>query len=577
MRAHETQPEPRSHRTRSDGAGLDRASVAVVCAAAAMLLAGLGQRDLWAPDEPRYAQVAQEVLHGSAERGPSAWLLLRLAGEAYTQKPPLYYWLAAAAGAPAGFVGEWAARLPSALAGIACVALTALLGRRLFPGSSAGPWAAALLLTVYRFGHLARRVQLDVLLTALELGALVLLWSMSRPGKARRGSVAGLHLLLGLALLTKGPVGLLPLAVAFAFLAWEGRASALRGAFPAWAFALSLGPVLLWLGAAVALAPPGFFGDAVVENLFGRFFSGTSHARPFYYYALQLPLDFLPWTLLWPAAWREARRVLAASERRDDPAEALAWRFLIAWVAVFLVFFTLSAGKRGLYLLPAFPALALMCGRTVDRALARRSEWPRWLRMAMLAAAGLVGGAGAWVAFAGGLEIEAAPGFGLPATFGAALASACGGALLLARLWPRAGPPALRRTVATVIGLGLVETAVWTLAYPAFDPEKSPRPVAEAALRATSGDAPIGVFDHRSMVGGLAYYAGRDAVDIPDARALGRFWRRGGGAVAVSRDKLDRLQPPGMAREVETVRSGRRAIAIVVPADRVPSTGDAAP
>ncbi|MGH0037683.1 MAG: phospholipid carrier-dependent glycosyltransferase [Myxococcota bacterium] len=564
------QTRPQNAERSTQWLGLDRASWAVVGAAAVMLLLGLGQRDLWAPDEPRYAQIADEVLQGEAERGAEAWLLLHLGGEPYTQKPPLYYWLAAGVGAPAGRVSEWAARLPSAVAGIACVALTALLGRRLFPGSLAGPWAAALLLTVFRFGHLARRVQLDVLLSTLELGALLVFWTMQGERRVCRRNLLLFHLCLGLALLTKGPVGLLPLAVAGATLAWDGRAAEIRRLLPAWGWALTLGPVLGWLAAAVALAPSGFFGDAVVENLVGRFFAGTSHARPFYYYAIQLPLDFMPWTLLWPAALLEARRVWSAptgdgagDATRD---EVRAWRFLAAWVGVFVVFFSLSAGKRGLYLLPAFPALALICGRTLDRAIARGTPWPPWIRFGLALAAAAVAAAGAAIAWRGGLELESAPGFALPSHFGAALGVVGLGALVLASGRVLALRPAVsRHALATLVAVGALESLVLTVAYPAFDAEKSPRPIAQAAVRATGDDAPIGVFDHRSMVGGLAYYAGRRTLAIPDAAALQRFWMEGGGAVVIGRTKLERIPPTVRMRQVDVLRSGRRAVAIVVP------------
>jgi 4-amino-4-deoxy-L-arabinose transferase-like glycosyltransferase len=170
-----------------------------LAAAALLLLFRLGATDLWAPDEPRYAQVAEELR--SLERGAEDLFLLRLNGKPYTQKPPLYYWLAAALGAPGGRVSETVARLPSALAGIAAVFATLRLGARML-GPSAGIWGALLLLSVYRFGHLARRVQLDVLLAALEVVALLAFWRLDRGLGGRRANAALLHGALGLAVLT---------------------------------------------------------------------------------------------------------------------------------------------------------------------------------------------------------------------------------------------------------------------------------------------------------------------------------------------------------------------------------------
>jgi len=285
-------------------------SFAVLAATAVLLLTGLGWLDADAPDEPRALQIAEELRSG--EHGARGLVLLHLNGEVYTQKPPLYYWLAAAAGAPAGRVSELAARLPSALAGICVVWLTLHLGTRML-GSGTGVLGAAILVTVYSFSHLARRVQFDVLLAAFELGALASFWWLDRGlGRLRRHQL-GLHLALGLAGLTKGPVGfLIPALTIAAYLLWERRPRDLARAFPLWGFALSLGPALLWIAVATALAPAGFASTAVGENVFGRFFAGTSHARPFYYYLWSFPQEFLPWTLAWPALYAVGRRQVFA-------------------------------------------------------------------------------------------------------------------------------------------------------------------------------------------------------------------------------------------------------------------------
>ena len=192
---------------------------AVIAIAAAVLLSGLGSVDASAPDEPRYLQVAEELR--SMEHGAGGLVLLHLNGEVYSQKPPLYYWLAALFGVPTHRVSELAARLPSALAGIALIWLTLHLGSRLFGGFT-GVLGAALLLSVFEFGHLARRVQLDVLLALFEMGALVAFWWLDRGLGSRRWQLTLMHGALGLALLTKGPVGfLIPFLTVLAYLVWS--------------------------------------------------------------------------------------------------------------------------------------------------------------------------------------------------------------------------------------------------------------------------------------------------------------------------------------------------------------------
>src|SRR5690606_31223143 len=246
------------------------ALAALLIAAAALLYgARLGAVGFWAPDEPRYGQIAEELRSG--RHGLAGLVLLRRDGEPYTRKPPLYFWLAAAAGAPGGRVTEAAARLPSALAGVALVALVLGFGRRLL-GARSALLGGALLLTGFELADNARRVQLDVLLALLETFALWAFWRIDETVRAGarvgRAHPAVLHAALGLAVLTKGPVGfLVPVLVASAYTAWERRPASLRAAFPPWGALLSIAPGLVWIAGAVALAPPGFFGEAVVENL----------------------------------------------------------------------------------------------------------------------------------------------------------------------------------------------------------------------------------------------------------------------------------------------------------------------
>jgi 4-amino-4-deoxy-L-arabinose transferase-like glycosyltransferase len=579
-----------------------RARIALLVGAAILLLPGLGRVDAWAPDEPRYLQVAEEMR--SLEHGATGLVLLHLGGRPYDQKPPLYFGLAALAGAPGGRVTEAAARLPSALAAIATVALTLLLGARLL-GGRVGLLGGALLTTVFVFANLARRIQLDPLLTLLETAALALFWRADRGLGRRRLQVAGLHLCLGLAVLTKGPVGfLVPVLVMAVFLASEGRAGDLRRVVPLWALPLSLGPGLAWVAAAIALGPTGFAAGALGENLLGRFFAGTSHDRPFYYFLYQLPADFLPWTLLGPAIWLAGRRRVfgsapagsgPADERRRSPTDPAAeraavslhgerrreglrraWRFLLAWAGTSLVFFSLSSGKRGLYLLPVFPALALLLADSLCRELAGRSSLPRLLGAGLAVGTALVAGVGA-VAVAGvalGSHVRwsakllaAVEGPDLLAFGIAVLAVTAGGAAAWV-VTRRHGTAALRRLAIPIVGAWAVELAVFQLLYPALDAGRSPRPIAEAAAAATPPGQRVGVIDDGSMLGGLVYYGGRPVVVLTSRASIERFLAAGGRTFVVKERKLDRVTALTPVREVGRARTGSRTVVVVVARDR---------
>jgi 4-amino-4-deoxy-L-arabinose transferase-like glycosyltransferase len=505
-------------------------TVAVWLGAAGLLLTGLGALDLWAPDEPRYAAVAEELR--SFRHGLPGLALLHLGGEAYTQKPPLYFWLAALAGAPGGAVTEWAARLPSALCGIAAVGLLMRFGAGLL-GRRSGAIAGLLLLTAFEFAHRARRVQLDVLLTLLELVSMVAFWRIAC-GSERRRDVACLHGAMGLAVLAKGPVGLLvPFLVIGGWLLAEGRWTRLRELAPAWALALSLGPGLAWAALAFAFAPPGSLEDAVNVNLLGRFFSGSSHARPFLYFFYQFPINF--------------------------------WRFLLLWVLVHFLFFSLSAGKRGLYLLPAFPAAALLCADAVVLRLAERRAAARWLPSALAATAFAL--ALVAVAAVGAGEIR---GVRVPVRFGAAVAAIALGA---AGAWALAGRLAAPRWArAGVVGAAVValELALFTLALPALDPQKSPRPVAQTAARLAAPGEPIGLAFKGSLLGGLVYYADRPVARLDDRGAVARFVAGGGRVIVLPAARLIELAQVVPVTVRARARRGARALLVVAAAAAEP-------
>lgn len=526
-----------------------RAFWALIAATALLFCLGLGNIDLWAPDEPRYGAIAEEIRSG--RHGPEGLVLLHLNDVPYTQKPPLYFWLAALAGAPLGRVSEIPARLPSALAGVFCVGLTAWIARRLGTYPRAALLAAALLATSFRFSFTARRAQLDVLLTAFELIALAIFLSLefrdtrgatlgassSRPTSPAPDAlptpsavqIAGMHAALGAAALVKGPVGWLPLLIIAAYLAWQGRIRTFRVYAPAWAYALSFGPLLLWISVAIALAPPGFAEVAVGENVFGRFFSGTSHVRPFSYFLFQLPLDYLPWSLALPWAlprlWRSARATPGTgaetgtgTAEADAKAEAephdgatpggtgllgqsgaatqAGARFLLCWIFVPLLFFTISAGKRGVYLLPIFPALAIVS--LLAFPLIRKRGEPE----------------GAWI----------------------------------------------KRAAVAVAAIALIELGGFTLGLPLLQAEKSPRPIALAAAEAAAPNETVGVYGLTPIEGGIAYYGGVQLASLRDEPSLERFLEGSGRLVLMRARHFEALSLRLRLKRIGAFRKGRRQL-----------------
>jgi len=480
-----------------------RFEVALLAVAALLFLVGLGRTDLWEPDEPRHGAIAEEMR--ALAHGPTQLVLPRLNGEVYTQKPPLYYWLAALAGLPVGRVTEFAARLPSALAGLAMVLVTLRLGREAL-GGLAGVAAGAVLLTLPAFVDLARSARPDALLAACVTAALLFAWRLDRGLGSPARSRWLLHLSMGLGVLAKGPVAvLLPLLGLLAYLAWERRLRDFRRFVSAPALVASLGLPLAWISLAAAVAPQGFVQEAVGENVLERFFTGTDHARSPFYYLLEFPDSFLPWTLAWPFAAWTGRSALA---RTTGGTSASAVRFLLAFVGMGLLFFSLSAGKRGAYLLPLYPATALLLGCALHA----------WLRPHLaIPSSGKLAPA-AWVAFA---------------TFGVAAA---------------------------------LELAYLTLYLPRQNGEQSIRPAATAAAGLAAPGSPIGLHRNGALIGGVAYYTGHPVAEIVSRKGLRRFFASGGRAVVLEADRLAELQSVVEAEVVFRQTVGGNEMLVVVPA-----------
>ena len=517
-----------------------RARALVLIAMALLVFVRLGGTDLWPPDEPRYALVAEEIR--ALEHGPKGLVLLHLHGAPYTQKPPLFYWLAAAAGAPLGRVTEFAARLPSALAGIATVVATMALGTLWF-GRGAGTLAGLLLATTIDWSYRARTVQLDTLLALFETTALLAFWRIEAarhaPGAstspaavaARRRDLLWLHGSLALAVLAKGPVGwIVPMLAIVAYLGWERRLRELRGLLPLWGLALSLLPGLVWITAAVALGPPGFFDDAVVENLFGRAVQGTTHAQPFLYYLKKFPVDLLPWLLLLPVTIWATRRSLAADAAADDRRP---WRFLLAWIATTVLFFSIASGKRLRYLLPIEPAFALLFAATLRCWFARSQTAPRALAIgaAVVGAGVLIGIA----ALAGRNEfIDAALSQGLGYVLVAMITAA---ALVWIWLGRRGAAPESRIALLAAC-VFLVQILSHAVVLPALDDENSPRPIAEAVAALTRPGEEVAIYRGGDIANSVTYYGDRPVDAIFPTAKLAAFFARGGRIVVFEEDRL---------------------------------------
>ena len=312
-----------------------------------VLFVGLDARALWNQDEGMHA-VTSKVMVESGD-----WITPRFNGENFYDKPVLFTWMVAASFSLFGF-SEWAARLPAAICGLIGVLATYGLGRRLF-GSTAALFGAVVLVTSGGWVLHSRTVVHDISLVAAVVLALWAFWA----GYQDQGRRATPWLLFwafsGVAVLAKGPVGLLPPFVAGLFLLVRREPRFVWQMRPLSGLILLLAIGAPWY-VVMSLRNPDYAQYFFVDKIFGSLATegGAGKSKPFHYYVPVVLGLLLPWTVLLPTALRNAWRSASAESV-----------FLLAWAAGTFIVFSLASAKLGSYMLPLLPALALLIGRAL--------------------------------------------------------------------------------------------------------------------------------------------------------------------------------------------------------------------
>lgn len=289
------------------------------------------------------------------------WVLPRVNGELIPSKPPLYHWIAAGFSRLTGGVDERSVRLPSIVA--------AALGVGLVFAAAAVEWgapsaavAAVVLATSPEWVKWATTARTDATF-ALLLAASLLLgrrWLRS----ARTGTLLALAAAAGAATLAKGfaAAALVGLVMAIEVVRSRSARRALRAGPLAAAAAVFAAIALSWYAAAFAQAGFAFFHKQIVLENVLRFLpyeeGGPSRRHALWFYVPTLLAGMAPWSIALPHAVLRAWR-----ERRSDAPAADFSRYLLLWFTVVFVVCTLASGKRSNYLLPLYPAAALLVGR----------------------------------------------------------------------------------------------------------------------------------------------------------------------------------------------------------------------
>ena len=337
----------------------DNAVLWLFLAAVTIILTGIGFRDAWPPDEPRFVLVAKEMVQ------TGQWLIPMRGGEIYPDKPPVFMWAIALVYLITGNM-KIAMLLPNAIASIVTLVLTYRLSRSLSDEKTA-LLSVFVLLLCPQFLIQAKFAQIDAMVACfIWIGVYGFVRHFFIQHNWRWYFTAWAF--MGLGIITKG-VGFLPilLLIPIAYFSW--RRQLLKGS---WKKRAAFGPLVMllviftWLG---PLLYQGFIQNApdiqkylsniLFKQTAQRYANAWHHIEPWYYYLLEVI----------PAFWLSAVLVVAFNAKRlkDVLTERPPYMALFIWVVLVATFFSISSGKRGVYVLPALPAISMVAGLLLAR------------------------------------------------------------------------------------------------------------------------------------------------------------------------------------------------------------------
>ncbi len=328
---------------------------------------GLGRIPFYTKGEPREATEVWEEIHAGE------WILPLRNGHELPSKPPLFHWLGGLTALATGKVDEFSVRFPSALLATATVFLVFWAGARRW-GTAAGVYAGFMLATNFEWIRAATTARVDMTLTAFLVGAFVAFDVIQSAPKPSPRALLAFYVCMGLAALGKGPVGiLLPALVVVTTLAFRRDFGRLRQMHLVTGGVLTLLIAGSWYALAIARGGEAFVKkQLLVENLL-RFVaaesSGAGHSHPFYYMIGGFFTGFAPWSfLVFPLGaylYQNRQRLVA-----------LGYLYPLVWFGVVFSFYSLSASKRTVYLLPLYPAATLLLGAWWSRLTTEKSSMP---------------------------------------------------------------------------------------------------------------------------------------------------------------------------------------------------------
>lgn len=330
-----------------------------------VILWGLGSMSLMSLNEGRRALAIKEMFYSGD------WLVPRLNGELYLTKPPFLYWISASISSIFGSVTEWTLRLPSALAGLALLGMTYQYTNKYF-GKWAALFAVQLLIANAGFAMLARRAEIEMLLTALCVGAILSAVHYIKQEEKRYWIYLS-YFLLGLAVLTKGPVAMLFVTLPFiiaAFWTKDVKIKQLLTNKAGWLIFLVVS--LSWYVIVSTKLGPDIWATIIKRDMLGKM-QGDNNVKPLLSYIGWVAVDFL---LLVGLLFVKPKALFKQYQHQIS--------FIIPILAIMvpLIVFSVFSNKHAKYLLPIYPFIAIVLGVQLARIFETGNQY---IKMVILA------------------------------------------------------------------------------------------------------------------------------------------------------------------------------------------------
>lgn len=307
-------------------------------------------RDLAVGDETKYSQIVREM------RESGSLLVPRLNGEPYTHKPPLHFWVITALTYVFGYQSIWPFVLQSIVAHLALLLLIHGVAKRMF-GELAGLLAPLFFGTAYLAWGIAQTARMDPTYVLLITWALVRLYHFFETSETRSLLICAAA--IGGAILIKGPMALVMVALIFLFERLRGRKIPRTKGY--WMALLIVAVIpLIWLIPALIEGGAGYANELLVKQNIGRAVNSFVHKQPFWYYLVSSPVIFFPLMFVAIPAMISVYR-----SRHWTPTEGDFLRYCMSWIFAVVVPFSLLSGKLPVYMLPAIFPMALVVARFV--------------------------------------------------------------------------------------------------------------------------------------------------------------------------------------------------------------------